>query len=86
MSDSYKPVRSSLARKIAVGSIAVVTMTLAPGGLAAAAAPAAAGSLVYVKGGTVYVAQLDGTQAHAVTTGDNGWTWPSGRTSTRRRS
>src|SRR5690242_14734717 len=45
--------------------------------VAVAAAPASADTLVYVKSGTVYLAQPDGTQARAVTTGDNGWAWPS---------
>jgi hypothetical protein len=45
--------------------------------LAVAAAPASADTLVYVENGTVYVAQQDGTQARAVTTGSNGWAWPS---------
>jgi hypothetical protein len=45
--------------------------------LAVAAAPASADTLVYVKNGTVYVAQPDGTQARAVTTANNGWAWPS---------
>ena len=45
--------------------------------VAVAAAPASADTLVYVKNGTVYVAHPDGTQARAVTTGDNGWAWPS---------
>jgi len=54
---------------------------LAAGGailaLAAAAAPAAADTLVYVKNGNVYVSQRDGTQARAITTAANGWAWPS---------
>jgi hypothetical protein len=45
--------------------------------LAVAAAPASADTLVYVKNGSVYVAQPDGTHARAVITGDNGWAWPS---------
>jgi hypothetical protein len=45
--------------------------------LAVAAAPASADTLVYVKNGTVYVAQPDGTQARAVTAANNGWAWPS---------
>jgi hypothetical protein len=45
--------------------------------LAVAAAPASADTLVYVKNGTVYVAQPDGTQARAVTSANNGWAWPS---------
>lgn len=44
---------------------------------AVAASSAAADSLVYVKNGTVYVSQRDGSQARAVTTGSNGWAWPS---------
>lgn len=36
-----------------------------------------AGSLVFVKGGRVYVARTDGTQARPVTTAGNGWAWPS---------
>lgn len=45
----------------------------------AAVAPAAAqaDSLVYVKNGTVYVSHPDGSQARAVTSGANGWVWPS---------
>jgi hypothetical protein len=45
--------------------------------LALAPAAAQADSLIYVKGGTVYVAQADGSQARAVTSGANGWAWPS---------
>jgi hypothetical protein len=45
--------------------------------VAVAAAPASADTLVYVQNGTVYVSQPDGTQARPVTTGNNGWAWPS---------
>ena len=44
---------------------------------AAAASAASADTLVYVKNGTAYVAQADGTQARPVTSGNNGWAWPS---------
>ncbi len=42
-----------------------------------ARAGAPAGSLVFVKGGRVYVARADGSLARPVTTGGNGWAWPS---------
>ncbi len=44
---------------------------------AAATSSASADSLVYVKNGTVYVSAPDGSHAHAVTKGKNGWAWPS---------
>jgi hypothetical protein len=40
-------------------------------------AGAVADTLVYVKNGTVYVAQPDGAQARAITSGSNSWAWPS---------
>jgi PKD domain len=47
-------------------------------GCAAAVAPAArADTLVYVKNGTVFVSRPDGSGARAVTSGSNGWAWPS---------
>ena len=45
--------------------------------IAASAESASADTLVYVKNGTVYVSQPDGTSARAVTGGNNGWAWPS---------
>ncbi|HZQ66250.1 MAG TPA: hypothetical protein VFA66_13595 [Gaiellaceae bacterium] len=46
-------------------------------GSAFGSASAPAGTLVYVKGGRVYVARTDGTQARPVTKAGNGWVWPS---------
>jgi hypothetical protein len=77
MSFSRTAVRPFLARVVAVGAITLITTPLAAGGLGAAAAAASTDSLVYVKDGNVYVAQADGTQARAITAGDNGWAWPS---------
>ena len=77
MSDSVRTVRAFRARMIAVGATGLITFALTVGGFAPAEAAASAGSLVYVKDGTVYVAQSDGSQARAITAGDNGWTWPS---------
>jgi PKD repeat protein len=54
---------------------AALLATALTGGLATSTATA--DSLVYVKNGTVYVSNADGTQARAVTTGANGWAWPS---------
>jgi hypothetical protein len=48
-----------------------------PAGLFFCATPAGADSLVYVKNGTVYVSQPDGSQGRAITTGNNDWAWPS---------
>lgn len=47
--------------------------------LAAAAAPAAAhaDALTFVKGGEVWVGQVDASGAHQVTTAPNNWAWPS---------
>jgi hypothetical protein len=45
--------------------------------IAAAPASASADTLVYVKNGTVYLAQPDGTQARPITTTSNDWAWPS---------
>jgi hypothetical protein len=66
-----------LARVIALGASGLLAMAIALGGLAKAEAAASADSLVYIKDGTVFVAQVDGGQARAITAGDNGWTWPS---------
>lgn len=51
------------------GTIAAVALTLAPA--------AGADSLVYVKGGSVYVARADGSGARAVTPPSKWWAWPS---------
>jgi hypothetical protein len=57
--------------RLAAGCAAVV-------GCAAAVAPAAqADTMVYVKDGTVFLSQPDGSQARPITTGDNAWAWPS---------
>jgi hypothetical protein len=47
--------------------------------VAAAAVPAAAhaDALTFVKGGNVWVGQVDGSGAHPVTAAANNWTWPS---------
>lgn len=42
-----------------------------------ATASASADTMVYVKSGTVYISRPDGTEARAITTGHNGWAWPS---------
>jgi hypothetical protein len=77
MSYSRTAATSSVARMIAVGATTLITTAVAVGGLGTAAAAASTGSLVYVKDGTVYAAQSDGTQARAIAGGDNGWAWPS---------
>src|ERR1041385_9496662 len=77
MSDSRAAVTPLRARVIAAGAIGLIAVAIAVGGLGQAEAAASAGSLVYVKDGTVYVAQLDGTQARAITVDNNGWAWPS---------
>ena len=53
--------------------------TAALAGLLAAAMPAAAhaDSLVFVKGGRVWISHADGTGAHTVTSTTNNWAWPS---------
>jgi hypothetical protein len=47
--------------------------------LAAAALPAAAhaDALTFIKGGEVWVGQVDGSGAHQVTAAPNNWAWPS---------
>src|SRR5947209_9045002 len=76
MSSSRTTVRPLLARIASMGAIGLITIAAPPGGFTVAEA-SAAGSLVYVKDGAVYVAQSDGSQARAITAGDNGWAWPS---------
>src|SRR5947209_14146295 len=76
MSSSRTTVRPLLARIASMGAIGLITIAAPPGGFTVAEA-SAAGSLVYVKDGNVYIAQSDGNQARAITTGDNGWAWPS---------
>ena len=44
---------------------------------AASARGSAAGTLVYVKSGKVYVARTDGSHARVVVRKANGWAWPS---------
>jgi len=70
-------VRAS-SRKIAL-SVAVLAAVVVPTALAGAGTRAAgpAGSLVFVKAGRVYAARADGSQARPVTSGGNGWAWPS---------
>jgi hypothetical protein len=46
-------------------------------GPAAAAPSASADTLLFVRNGSVYVAQRDGTQARAIAPAGNGWAWPS---------
>jgi hypothetical protein len=77
MSSSRRPVRLFLASTLALGAIGLISVAVAVGASGIAEASASAGSLVYVKDGNVYVAQSDGTQARAITAGDNGWAWPS---------
>src|SRR5689334_14524319 len=38
---------------------------------------ARADSLLYVKGGEAWIAHADGSAARPLTTGSNGWAWPS---------
>ena len=76
MSKSRRAVRPFLASILAVGAIGLMSMAVAIGGSGEAEA-SSADSLVYVKDGNVYIAQSDGTQARAITAGENGWTWPS---------
>jgi hypothetical protein len=54
-------------------------LALLLGSLLAAGLPAAAqaDSLVYIKGGDVWIARSDGSGAHQVTTKANNWAWPS---------
>ena len=70
-------VRAS-SRRIGLSVIALAALVV-PSALAGIAARAAAppGSLVFVRGGRVYVARTDGSQARPVTTAGNGWAWPS---------
>jgi hypothetical protein len=66
------PTATNSSRLISLVIAAAVALALS-----AAATPAFADTLVYVKNGTVYVSQPDGSQARAVTAGNNGWAWPS---------
>lgn len=65
------PLSLASARGVLLLSAAVIALLLA-----IAPARAAADSLVFVKGGTVQVANADGTQARSVSPQGN-WTWPS---------
>ncbi|MCO5316313.1 MAG: hypothetical protein M9938_09165 [Solirubrobacterales bacterium] len=56
--------------RLIVGAVAVALTLLI-------AATASADSLVYVKQGSVYIAQPDGSQARAITSANGGWAWPS---------
>jgi hypothetical protein len=62
---------SRLTRLIPAATVAAVLS------VAASAASASAGTLVYVKNQAVYVAQPDGTQARAIAPAGNDWAWPS---------
>jgi hypothetical protein len=55
----------------------VLACVAVPLGLLLCSAPASADSLLYVKGGYVYVANPDGSQARAVTPQSSSWAWPS---------
>lgn len=55
----------------------LVLATAAAIALPVVTASASADTLVYVKSGTVYISQPDGSQARAITTGSNDWAWPS---------
>src|SRR6476661_4573632 len=57
--------------RIAVGCGALM------GCLAAVAPAAGAETMVYVKGGQVYVANVDGSAARAITPQSQWWAWPS---------
>src|SRR5689334_6213787 len=57
--------------RIAVGCGALM------GCLGAVAPAAGAETMVYVKGGQVYVANVDGSAARAVTPQSQWWAWPS---------
>jgi len=57
-----------------VPRVAVLTGLLV---LALAPAAAHADSLVYVKGGNVWISHSDGSAARAVTSAGNNWAWPS---------
>jgi hypothetical protein len=63
--------RASVVRKLTyLAVLAGFTLTLS-------AAAASADTLVYVKGGAVYAAHPNGSQARAITSAGNGWAWPS---------
>jgi len=57
--------------------MARVALALALFALALVPAAAGADSLVYVKGGNVWISHSDGSAARQVTSAPNNWAWPS---------